>query len=73
MFHDTTLSRHSAGTAEPDVLLSRKQEVSLEALEHSRALYLVLCKSNDRYRVIDASQPLNIIVENVLKEICLHD
>lgn len=59
--------------AEPDVLLSRKQEVSLEALEHSRARYLALCKSNDSYRVIDASQPLNIVVENVLKEICLHD
>ncbi len=58
--------------AEVDVLLSRKQEVSLGALEHSRALYLALCKSNDRYRVIDANQPLKNVVEDVLKEICKH-
>jgi len=73
MFHDTSLSRHPAGTAEPDFLLSRKQEDSLKDLEHARARYLAFCKSNDRHRVIDASQPLNMVVEDVLKDVCLHE
>ena len=52
--------------AEPDVLFSRKQEVSREALERSRALYLALCETNNRYYVIDAGQPLEDVVESVL-------
>lgn len=52
--------------AEPDVLLSRKQEVSREALERARALYLALCETNNRYHVIDAGQPLEDVVESVL-------
>jgi thymidylate kinase len=52
--------------AEPDVLFSRKQEVSREALERSRALYLALFETNNRYYVIDAGQPLEDVVESVL-------
>ena len=55
--------------AEPDVLLSRKQEVSEEALEVSRTSYLALCKQQDNYRVIDASQALADVVEDVLRQI----
>ena len=52
--------------AEPDVLFPRKQDVSREALERSRALYLALCETNNRYYVIDAGQPLEDVVESVL-------
>ena len=52
--------------AEPEVLLSRKQEVSAEALAAARAKYLELCKSHPRFKVVDASQPL----EDVIGEVC---
>jgi len=55
--------------AEPEVLLSRKQEVSKEALEHSRARYLQLAKSHKRFEVIDASRPLDEVVDEVRKKI----
>lgn len=51
--------------AEPEVLLSRKQEVSNEALIASRAAYLQLTTTHPRFRVIDASQPLADVVETV--------
>jgi thymidylate kinase len=53
--------------AAPDVLLSRKQEVSKEALEQSRALYLQLTKSHSRFKTIDASSPLENVVQEVEK------
>ncbi len=52
--------------AEPDVLLSRKQEVSKEALQRSRARYLQLTKTHPRFKVIDASQPLDDVVKDVM-------
>ncbi|MFK7911766.1 MAG: dTMP kinase [Akkermansiaceae bacterium] len=54
--------------ADPDVLLSRKQEVSRVALTKSREAYLQLTKCHSRFCVIDASQPLDQVVENVLKQ-----
>jgi thymidylate kinase len=55
--------------AAPDVLLSRKQEVSKEALEKSRGAYLLLAASHPRFRVIDASKPLDQVVDEVYQEI----
>ncbi len=52
--------------ADPDVLLSGKQEVSRVALQCSRTLYLALCETNNRYHVIDVGQPLKDVVESVL-------
>ena len=51
--------------ADPDVLLSRKQEVGREALEKSRNAYLQLAASNPKVRVVDASKPLNEVVDAV--------
>jgi thymidylate kinase len=55
--------------ADPDVLLSRKQEVSHEALTKSRAAYLQLTKCHKRFCAIDASQPLDQVVGDVVKQI----
>ena len=55
--------------AEPDVLLSRKQEVSRESLAAARQKYLLLAKSHPRFQVVDASQPLESVVENVWKSV----
>ena len=55
--------------AEPDVLLSRKQEVGREALINSRKKYLKLTKSHSRFRVIDASRPLEEVVDLVESEL----
>lgn len=54
--------------ADPQVLLSRKQEVSEEALTVSRKAYLELTKTHERFRVIDASQPLDEVVARVYEE-----
>ncbi len=51
--------------AAPEVLLSRKQEVGKEALEESRRRYLALAKSHPRFRVIDASRPLESVLDEV--------
>lgn len=51
--------------AEPEVLLARKQEVGREALVRSREAYLKLAASHERFRVVDASQPLEDVVEEV--------
>lgn len=48
--------------AAPDVLLSRKQEVSREALIAARTKYLQLCDSNSRFVILDASRPLEDVV-----------
>ena len=52
--------------AEPEVLLSRKQEVSEEALAAARERYLGLCRSHARFRIIDASQPLAEVIGEVV-------
>lgn len=55
--------------APPEVLLARKQEVSEESLAQSRANYLALCGSGERFVVIDASQPLERVVEDVFQRV----
>lgn len=49
--------------APAEVLLSRKQEVSEDALEVSRQRYRGLCEGRDHFRIIDASQPLAEVIE----------
>jgi thymidylate kinase len=51
--------------ASPDILLSRKQEVSRESLEKSRSAYLELTRTNPRFNVVDASQSLAEVVDQV--------
>jgi thymidylate kinase len=55
--------------AAPEVLLSRKQEVSAEALAAARGKYLKLCATHRRFKVIDASQPLDAVVAEVMKHV----
>ncbi len=55
--------------AEPDVLLSRKQEVGRKALEKSRASYLDLVQTGPIFQIIDASQPLEDVVREVMEQI----
>lgn len=55
--------------AEPEVLLSRKQEVGPEALERSRESYLALVRSHPRFQVVDASRPLADVLEEVTAEL----
>ncbi len=52
--------------APPEVLLARKQEVTPEALRRARDAYLRLAQSHPRFRVIDASKPLEQVVGEVL-------
>ena len=54
--------------AEPDVLLSRKQEVSRAALERARSAYLRFAKGR-RFKVLDASKPLSEVVSQVHVEL----
>ncbi len=51
--------------ASPEVLLSRKREVSAASLQKSRKFYLSLAESHPQFRIVDASQPL----EDVIKEV----
>lgn len=55
--------------AEPDVLLSRKQEIDLSAIVNLRKKYLSI--NNQNFTVIDASQELNDVISNVLSFIRL--
>jgi thymidylate kinase len=55
--------------AEPDVLLSRKQEVSKETLEKSRAAYLELANQSKNFQIVDVSKPLDQVIEEVIREI----
>lgn len=55
--------------APPEVLLSRKQEVSEASLAKSRAAYLHLTKTHPRFRVIDASRSLDEVVTEVVTAI----
>ncbi len=48
-----------------DVLLSRKNEVSEEALKHARESYLKLCAQHNNYHVLDATESIDVVVENV--------
>lgn len=51
--------------AHPDVLYTRKQEVSVESLAASRESYLALCRSNKRFHVVDASRSVTEVVSEV--------
>ena len=55
--------------ADPDVLLSRKQEVGKEALMAAREKYLSLCKTNSRFQIIDASQSLDQVIDEIYQHI----
>ena len=55
--------------AAPEILYARKQEVPLETLTASRERYLALCKSHPRFAVIDASQPVDQVVADVMGQI----
>lgn len=55
--------------ASPEVLLSRKTEVGIEALAASRKRYLALAGQNSRITIIDASQPLEKVIADVLKTV----
>jgi thymidylate kinase len=55
--------------ADPDVLLSRKQEVSREALERARARYLDYGRSLTVFRRIDAGAPLDEVIRKSLEEL----
>jgi thymidylate kinase len=55
--------------AEPEVLLARKQEVSREALATAREKYLVLAATHPRFRVVDASQALEAVIDDVMNEV----
>lgn len=55
--------------AAPEILYSRKQEVSLETLDSSRERYLTLCNTHPRFAVIDASLPIDQVVANVMQQI----
>lgn len=59
--------------AEPDVLLSRKQEVSREALEKNRSAYLNYAKSITKFKKIDASLPLPAVVNTTVHRLKYKD
>ncbi|RYG98897.1 MAG: thymidylate kinase [Alphaproteobacteria bacterium] len=52
--------------ASPEVLLSRKREVSTESLEKNRATYLRIAKGHSRFRIVDASRPLEKVIGDVV-------
>ena len=54
--------------APPEVLLSRKQEVTRQALEWSREAYLSLSASHRRFVVVDASLPLDSVTAGILRK-----
>ncbi|MGE9270672.1 MAG: dTMP kinase [Verrucomicrobiales bacterium] len=53
--------------APPEVLLSRKQEVTREALVASRARYLEVCREAPECEIIDATKPLEEVIEDVYR------
>lgn len=55
--------------APPEVLLSRKQEVGIEALAAARTKYLDFCQPTPRALIIDASQPLVAVIANTIQAI----
>jgi len=55
--------------AEPEVLLARKQEVGREALAAAQEKYLELVKSHPRFRVVDAAQPLEAVIDDVMNKV----
>lgn len=55
--------------AAPEVLLARKQEVSREALEHSRERYLQFGKLHRQFILIDVNRPLEEVITEVITRI----
>jgi len=53
--------------AEPDVLLTRKQEIEKTALEQLRRAYLQWAQAHSHCCVIDASAPLERVVDDVMR------
>ncbi len=52
--------------AEPDVLLSRKQEVGRDSLEIARREYLAFCHGIPQCRIIDASRSLETVIADAM-------
>jgi thymidylate kinase len=59
--------------APPEILLSRKTEVSEDALISSRRKYLKFCELSPRCRLIDASQTLRSVISNAKKVVADSD
>lgn len=49
------------------VLLSRKQEVDRASLEKSRSAYHLLCRTHPRFKIVDASKPLDEVISHVVQ------
>ncbi len=58
--------------APPSVLLSRKCEVSEQALLTSRERYLKLCKDRPGFHVIDTDRPLAEVIDEVHRLVISH-
>lgn len=52
--------------ADPLVLLARKQEVSYGSLKDAREKYHAICKNHHRFYIVDASQPLDTVIKEVM-------
>jgi thymidylate kinase len=57
--------------ASPDVLLSRKREVEPNVLKGIVSRYRIIIESNPRGVLIDASQPIAKVAEDVLGELSI--
>jgi thymidylate kinase len=55
--------------APPEILLSRKQEVSAQALAASRTRYQSLCGTHRRFQVIDACRSLKQVIERTRRAV----
>ncbi|MGB0292127.1 MAG: hypothetical protein ACPGIA_06050 [Luteolibacter sp.] len=51
--------------APPKVLLSRKREVTEEALNIARKSYLKLCAEHDNYHVLDTTESIDVVVSHI--------
>jgi thymidylate kinase len=58
--------------APPEVLWSRKQEVTYEEVVRQQKAYLQVAKDSGSITVIDASQPLSKVVDDALEAIIAH-
>lgn len=55
--------------AEPEILYARKQELSLEEIRRQSKEYLKLSKKGDRFRIIDVSNNIEQVTDNVTEQI----
>lgn len=55
--------------APPKVLLSRKREVTEEALNIARKSYLKLCAEHDNYHVLDTTESIDVVVSHIRSKV----